>query len=446
MGSASISRLKSLDTFRGIVMVLLIFGGMTVRDMHALHPDQTVWEALSVAFSHAEWQGCSLWDLIMPAFLFMVGLSIPYAYASKRAQGESEAWIFTHAALRALTLLILHLTISVPFRTNLDLAWPFIVMAVGLPVPRWIARQFFAGSPHGVAWLRAAWWGGILGAATFRAIARLYDIPSLEFHDILPALGFAYFFAFLLVKQTQSTRAIIGGLILFAYWLLFATYPLPPADFDPASVGRLPGDPAYAGFFEHWNKGTNAAAAFDRWFLNLWPRPEPYAFNSHGYQTLSFIPEIATIVLGLMAGDAIRTGTDRRSTGRLLFTSGALCVVAGFALGQIAAPIVKSVWTPSWTLFSGGWAILTAAVLHHIIDVRGWTRWADPLVTIGMNPLVLYVIAIEYRWYVLEAWRRLFGQEIFVVGWQPIAESSAFLLSLWFLAAALRRAGIYVRL
>ena len=48
------------------------------------------------------------------------------------------------------------------------------------------------------------------------------------------------------------------------------------------------------GIQAHWNKNTNPASDFDRWFLNLFPRLEAFEFNRGGYQTLSFVPSLAT--------------------------------------------------------------------------------------------------------------------------------------------------------
>ena len=69
-------RLGSLDSYRGAMMLLLVagptFGGLAARwNLHAI----------AAHFRHAQWQGCTLWDLIMPSFMLMVGVSIPFSYA-----------------------------------------------------------------------------------------------------------------------------------------------------------------------------------------------------------------------------------------------------------------------------------------------------------------------------------------------------------------------------
>ena len=65
--------------------------------------------------------------------------------------------------------------------------------------------------------------------------------------------------------------------------------------------GRL-----FTGFAAHWSKNSNAAWAFDQWFLNLFPRESPFLYNAGGYATLSFIPTLGTMILGLIAGGWLR--------------------------------------------------------------------------------------------------------------------------------------------
>ena len=64
-------------------------------------------------------------------------------------------------------------------------------------------------------------------------------------------------------------------LVLVGYWIVFAAYPLPAADFDYRTVG-VPDDFPHAteGFVAHWAKNSNAAHHFDVWFLNLFPRSD----------------------------------------------------------------------------------------------------------------------------------------------------------------------------
>jgi predicted acyltransferase len=56
-------------------------------------------------------------------------------------------------------------------------------------------------------------------------------------------------------------------------------------------------------------------------------------------------------------------------------------------------PIVKRIWTPSWTLFSGGICFWLVAFFYEAIDRRESARWAFPLVVVGTNSIAAYVIA-----------------------------------------------------
>ena len=56
-------------------------------------------------------------------------------------------------------------------------------------------------------------------------------------------------------------------------------------------------------------------------------------------------------------------------------------------------PIVKRVWTSSYTLYSGGWILLILAGLYALMEWKGWQRWAFPLVVVGMNSIAIYVMS-----------------------------------------------------
>jgi predicted acyltransferase len=149
----------------------------------------------------------------------------------------------------------------------------------------------------------------------------------------------------------------------------------------------------YTGFAAHWNKNANLGNAFDQWFLNLFPRARPFVFNEGGYLTLSFIPTLGTMILGLAAGRWLRASAPRIPFGRFL-AAGVLGIAAGLLLHFTGVcPIVKRIWTPSWTLFSGGTCFLMLAGFSWIVDGRGYRKWAFPLVVIGMNSIASYLIA-----------------------------------------------------
>ena len=72
-------RLASLDILRGADMFLLLFLGPVLRSICKLWPDGTAW--LSPQLQHVSWEGFVAWDIIMPLFLFMSGITIPFSMA-----------------------------------------------------------------------------------------------------------------------------------------------------------------------------------------------------------------------------------------------------------------------------------------------------------------------------------------------------------------------------
>ncbi len=179
------------------------------------------------------------------------------------------------------------------------------------------------------------------------------------------------------------------------YWLAFAVYPLPGADFDYGTTGVTANWPNnLQGFAAHWNKNTNLAWAFDRWFLNLFPREKVFQFNEGGYATLSFIPTLGTMLLGLMAGNVLHADKTASKKIQYFLIAGGCLLALGFLLHITGInPIVKRIWTPAWTIFSGGICFLMLAFFYLVIDVKGYKRWSFFLAVIGANSIAAYCIA-----------------------------------------------------
>src|SRR5256885_11301742 len=155
------------------------------------------------------------------------------------------------------------------------------------------------------------------------------------FEDTLSQIGLGYGILFLLGFRPMRDQWIALALILVGYWTAFALYPA-PADFDHTKVG-VPKDWPYltSGFQAHWNKNSNLAWAFDTWFLNLFPRQRPFEFNGGGYATLSFIPTLGTMILGLIAGGVVRSGREPWSKVQWLLIAGMIGLGSGAVIGWL---------------------------------------------------------------------------------------------------------------
>lgn len=304
-------------------------------------PDSAFWAFLTDHQSHVAWAGCSLHDLIQPSFSFLVGVALPYSLASRAGQGQSFGNQFGHALRRSLILILL---------------------------------GFFLRSTHA-------------------------DQTNFTFEDTLTQIGLGYPFLFLLGTTTARTTWIAFGAVLFAYWLAFILYPVSGQSFDYNAVG-VPADwpEHYTGLMAHFNKNSNLAWAFDTWFLNLFPRAKVFLFNGGGYATLSFIPTLGTMLLGLQAGRWLRSSRDagplpQREILKRFLLAGLIGLVSGVLLHVAGiCPIVKRIWTPAWVLFSGGWCFWFLAFFYGVIDIGKRRGWAFPLVVVGMNSIAIYCL------------------------------------------------------
>ena len=401
-------RLVSLDAYRGFVMVLMVSAGLYIPRVvktfeetpELAHLKTPLWEWLAFHTDHVPWVGCSLWDLIQPSFMFMVGAALPFSIAARRAKGHSFRRMLLHAVIRSVALVLL----------------------------------------------------GIFLISNSARLTR----TDWTFTNVLSQIGLGYTFLFLVawLRPRWQLAAALG--ILLAYWAFFALAPAPAPDAD---ISRAVGSTNWQrleGFAAHWEKNTNPAARFDQWFLNQFPRTDgkPFDYNGGGYTTLNFIPSLATMIFGLIAGELVRSGrlTPSRKIW-MMFAVGVAGLVIGSALGWLGiCPVVKRIWTPSWAIYSTGWAFLLLALFYAVIDVARWRAWAMPLVVVGMNSIAVYCLSMTMKPWVSGTVRRHAGQGYgdpygaLGPAFVPMLEATAFLLFCWAVAWWMYRRKIYLRI
>lgn len=109
------SRLLSLDTLRGFDMFWIIGGDAFCRRL----ADVTDWgwaDALGTQMTHVKWEGLRAYDLVFPLFMFISGVAVPYAFASRFKRGATKPELVRRALVRAVILIVLGLI----FNRNLD--------------------------------------------------------------------------------------------------------------------------------------------------------------------------------------------------------------------------------------------------------------------------------------------------------------------------------------
>ncbi len=93
------TRLTSLDAFRGLIMLTLISEGFNFSIFEG-----TWLNIIDVHTHHVQWEGCVYWDLIQPAFTFMVGMAMPFSFAKRKSLGISESKNFLLVLKRCFML------------------------------------------------------------------------------------------------------------------------------------------------------------------------------------------------------------------------------------------------------------------------------------------------------------------------------------------------------
>jgi predicted acyltransferase len=120
---------------------------------------------------------------------------------------------------------------------------------------------------------------------------------------------------------------------------------------------------------------------------------------------------------------------------RWLLVTGTALLAGGVVLHALGInPVVKKVWTPAWTLFSGGLCYLLLAAFSWVIDMRGYKRWAFPLIVIGLNSIAAYLIAHLWEGFIVSSFKTHLGQGIFEsfgAGPAPFVEGVAVLGVYW---------------
>jgi heparan-alpha-glucosaminide N-acetyltransferase len=409
VGSVAV-RNVGVDAYRGLVMLLMMAEVLQLSRVSASYTSSLFWKILAFNQTHVEWFGCSLHDTIQPGFSFLVGVALPYSIASRMAKGARFAELFWHALWRSFVLVVLGV-----FLRSMD-----------------------------------------------------HSMTYFTFEDTLSQIGFGYPFLFLLGYYSSKVQSlkwvwVALGSILLAYWLAWALYPAAPANFNWQSVGVSPAwntQHNYTGFAAHWNKNYNFGNRFDQWFLNLFPREHPFVYNEGGYLTLSFIPTLGTMILGLIAGRWLRESGRTESPRKLPMKSkvpmnkfliaGVSGIVLGLALHYShIAPVVKRIWTPSWTIFSGGICFLFLAAFSWVIEVKGFKKWAFPLVVVGMNSIVAYCIAHFMEEFLVSTFRIHLGPNFFQfagAGLQPFFTGAAILLCYWLILLWMYRRKLFLKI
>ncbi len=251
-----------------------------------------------------------------------------------------------------------------------DLIFPLFLFMIGVAIPYSLTKRLGRGDSrlriYGHILLRVA----ILIFFGMMINGNLLSFSPSEFHlsySVLQMLALGYLVASVLWLNLNVSWQVVATLaLLIGYWALQTFVPVPgygAGVYQPhAMFGDWLNEQILGSWQTRWRSG---------WILGILP---------HG----------ATAMLGVLAGQVLRSSWRESRKVSLLLALGVVCLAAGW-LWSYQFPIIKKRWTSTFALWAGGWSYLLLAVFYQVIDVWRCRRWAFPFVVIGCNSIFVYM-------------------------------------------------------
>ena len=404
-------RIASIDVFRGLTMLLMLFVN-DIGDTDLGHIQNAPWWLKHLP---TESDGLTLPDVIFPAFLFIVGLSIPLALERRIARGDSLARLLGHIATRALGLIFIGICM-----VNGCHAVPLNETALGMSGALWRVLMFLGivlfwnrwpDGPDARRWL----WTTVRVAAAallayllwiYRAEERTNDTVEVvriqtRWWGIVGLIGWAYLVSSLVWLACRDYGAALAG----AFALLVAIH-----------VGGKCG-------------------ALSWWPGDLKPSLEALA-------QLSSMAVAGMVVATLFRPNSPAATPGRRIAWMLVFAAG--FGIAGLMLRPLWG-IHKNGGTPSWALCSVAIACAAYTLLYALIDVKKITFGTPLLRAAGSNTLLMYFLPFFF-YAVLAVLGIDYLENHFHAGWPGVARSAVLAVCFVAVTALLTRCRVRLQL
>ena len=206
-----------------------------------------------------------------------------------------------------------------------------------------------------------------------------FDFESLRFMGVLQRIGLSYCFASLIVLHLKPKyQWILAGVLLVVYWITMMYVPVPEY-----GAGVL-------------TREGNFAAFIDRLVIS-----KPHLYKGDGFKYLgdpeglySTIPAIVSVLFGVFTGEWLRKQSEATSQVSMDLVLFSLCALVLGIMWDAIFPINKKLWTSSYVLFTGGWALLVLAGCYEMVEVRFKKHWFKPFEVMGVNAIALFVASV----------------------------------------------------
>jgi len=335
-------RILSIDAFRGITILVMIF----VNELAGIR-DIPAW----MKHMPADADAMSFVDMVFPAFLFIVGMSIPFAINSRLAKGDSFMQLQQHILFRTLGLLVLGF-----FIVNAEGGYNEALM--GIPINLWallffvaviiIWKVYYTTNKTTVYILRAA------GFIALIVLAFIYKGENGEhitpqWWGILGLIGWAYLYACIIYQLCRGNKYLL---------LLFIA--------------------ASAALYAAAHNADEQAISWFNWVS-----------GQAGNAAHTSIVLCGIVVSLLFFSESKIVKTENRFIHAFIFA------IILFAAGYFLRPyfkISKIYATPTWCLYSAAFCTFIFAFLYWLTDIEKIQKWTAFFKPAASNPLLTYII------------------------------------------------------
>lgn len=255
-----------------------------------------------------------------------------------------------------------------------DLVFPFFLFIVGLTTVIVLNRQM--SEVEKAALYKSIFQRSLILFALglfINVFPRPIHIEHLRVYGVLQRIALCYLVGAMLYLNTSvKTQILIFLAILVGYWFLLTQVPVPGI-----GVNQLTQEGSWASYIDQRLFSAN----------HLYGK----VYDPEGL--LGTIPSIGSTLMGMITGRLLLSSKTKGEKCWLLFGLGLLSLLLALVWNN-SFPINKSLWTSSFVLWSGGYALLTLSVCYFIIEILAYKKWSWPLKIMGMNALFLFVLHV----------------------------------------------------
>lgn len=311
-----------------------VFRGLTIGLMILVNNPGS-WKYIYAPFRHAGWHGWTPTDMVFPFFLFIVGVAISLSFSRHIQSGASNSLLYKKILRRTAIIFGFGIFLN---------GWPF-----GIPLSASAINQF--------------------------SISDIFEsIENIRILGVLQRIALCYMlaaFTYLLAPNLKSRIGVTLGLLLL--YQLGMRLPL----FDGWGAGSFELENNFARLLDLQILGENHMYSVGK-----------ISFDPEGL--FSTLTATVTTLLGIFTGEILQSNQDSKRKILNLAGLGIILLICGYIF-DLAEPFNKQLWTTSYTLLMGGWAMIVLSVSIIFIDLKGWQKIMMPFIILGSNPIVIFV-------------------------------------------------------